>query len=112
MSIAAMTQRHEAGHALAKGLGWFSIALGAAEVLAPRALTRWLGMPGSETVLQAFGMREIGTGVGILTSNNPTGWIWGRIGGDVLDLTALAPGLREDNPKKATSVSHLQQYSA
>ena len=31
---------------VARGLGWFSIALGVAEVAAPRALTRALGMEG------------------------------------------------------------------
>jgi hypothetical protein len=34
----------ENAHSMARGLGWFSIGLGLAEVLAPRSLTRGLGM--------------------------------------------------------------------
>ena len=54
-------------HSMARGLGWFSIGLGLAEVLAPRALTRGLGMQGSEQLLQAYGLREIATGIGIFS---------------------------------------------
>jgi hypothetical protein len=85
---------------LARYLGWFSLALGAPEVLAPRTLTRWLGMAGSEPVVSAYGVREIGSGVGALTSKNPAGWIWGRVAGDALDIATLAAGLRSDNPKR------------
>jgi len=42
-------------------LGWFSIGLGLAEVLAPRSLTRGLGMEGHEQLMQAYGVREIAT---------------------------------------------------
>jgi hypothetical protein len=34
-------------------LGWFSIGLGLAEILAPRALCRALGMEGREALVQA-----------------------------------------------------------
>jgi hypothetical protein len=85
---------------LARGLGWFSIALGIAEVVAPRALARALGMQGSEALIAAYGMREIATGVGILASKDPTPWIWGRVAGDALDLATLATGLEGRNHKK------------
>jgi hypothetical protein len=58
-------------HAMVRGLGWFSIGLGLAEVLAPRALTRGLGMEGNEQIVRAYGLREIATGIGILFSNQP-----------------------------------------
>jgi len=92
--------RREETEALAHGLGWFSIALGVTELVAPHALARWLGMPGSAPVLQAYGVREIATGAGILASDDPTGWVWGRVGGDALDLATLASGLNNDNPQK------------
>ena len=85
---------------LARGLGVFSIALGLVEVLAPRSLTRALGMEGSETLVQAYGAREIATGLGILASKDPTPWIWGRVAGDGLDLATLATALEGNNPKK------------
>jgi hypothetical protein len=75
---------------LATQLGWFSIALGAAELLATRPLTRALGMHGQERLVRAYGVREIATGIGILTSTNPGPWLWGRVAGDALDLGAMA----------------------
>jgi hypothetical protein len=59
----------EYAHSMARGLGWFSIGLGLTEVLAPRALTRGLGMEGNEQLVQAYGLREIATGIGILSSD-------------------------------------------
>lgn len=85
---------------LATGLGWFSIALGVAELAAPGAICNALGMRGREGVVRAYGVREVMTGIAILASHDPTPWIWGRVGGDALDLATLATGLEGDNPKK------------
>lgn len=85
---------------LARGLGWFSIALGAAEILAPDRLARALGMPGRAPVFGAYGVREIATGIGILTSNDPRPWLSARVAGDALDLATLATGLGGDNPHR------------
>ncbi len=86
--------------ALARGLGVFSIALGLLEVVAARSLTRALGMQGNETLVRLYGLREIAKGVGILASNDPMPWMWGRVAGDALDLATLATGLEGDNPKR------------
>jgi hypothetical protein len=91
---------HDAAQQLATGLGWFSIALGVAEIAAPGALARTLGMRGSERLIQAYGVREAATGIGILSSRDPAPWIWGRVGGDALDVATLGPHLRRDNPKR------------
>lgn len=95
------THRNSSADTLARGLGWFSIGLGLAEVLAPRTLTRALGLQGHERLVQAYGLREIATGVGILAARNPAPWIWGRVGGDALDLATLAGGLHDDNRRRA-----------
>src|SRR5512140_3802102 len=84
------TPSAETAHSMARGLGWFSIGLGVAEVLAPCALTRCLGMGGNEQLVRAYGLREIATGIGILSSDKPAAWIWGRVGGDALDMATLA----------------------
>src|SRR5579883_2330486 len=55
----AQSQRDER---LANGLGWFSIGLGLAEVIAPGALAQLIGVPetdNSRKVLRAYGLREI-----------------------------------------------------
>jgi hypothetical protein len=78
---------------VARGLGWFSIALGAAEILAPGKLGKALGLEGKERLLQAYGGREIGAGMWAL-SDTPAPAIWSRVAGDIADLATLAAGLK------------------
>ncbi|HLJ97968.1 MAG TPA: hypothetical protein VKU02_32705, partial [Gemmataceae bacterium] len=79
-----------------RGLGWFSIGLGLAEVLAPRAMAVLTGVR-SERLLQLYGLRELAVGLGILCTSRPTGWMWGRVAGDALDIaTLLAAAARAD----------------
>jgi hypothetical protein len=92
--------RGEGGDTMARGLGWFSIALGAAELIAPGTLARALGIPEKEGLIRAYGVREIATGVAILKSEDPTPWVWGRVAGDVLDIATLMGALDADNPRK------------
>jgi hypothetical protein len=84
---------------LARALGWFSFGLGLVELLAPRRLTRALGMEGQENLVRLYGAREIGAGILTLSLEKEVG-LWSRIAGDALDLATLAPALRRDNPKR------------
>jgi hypothetical protein len=95
-----LERRVDDGRTLASFLGWFSLGLGAAELLVPDALERFLGVEGRRMLVQAYGVREIGTGIGILTERRPAEWVWGRVAGDVLDLATLATALTPDNPRK------------
>ncbi len=110
------TLRHGNGDAtgmkIAHGLGWFSIALGALELLAPRELTRSLGMRGNESLVQLYGVREIATGLAILLSKDPTPWIWGRVLGDALDLGTLGAHLNDENPEEANVAVALGNVAA
>jgi hypothetical protein len=85
---------------LARCLGWFSIGLGAMELLAPGRLARWLGMEGREGLIQGYGAREVMTGLAILSTGDPTPWIWGRVAGDALDIATLATAMDERNPRR------------
>lgn len=87
-------------HALARALGWMSIGLGAVELLTNRQLSEKLGTGGDGRIFQVYGLREIGTGIGILASQNPMPWIWGRVAGDLLDMATLAPELGAKNPQR------------
>ena len=87
--------------AVARGLGWFSVGLGLIELAAPGALARNLGLERREGLIRAYGARELATGVGILTQDDPRPWIWGRVAGDALDLATLASGLDRGNPERA-----------
>jgi hypothetical protein len=97
----------ETTDSFARGLGWFSIALGLAEITAPRKLARTLGMRGYEPIILAFGVREVVKGVGILTSSDPKPWVWGRVAGDGLDILTLLAGLNERNPKRGNVLAAL-----
>ncbi len=89
-STALTGRSRSANDQLAKGLGWFSIGLGIAEVLAAKTLARSLALEDQETLIRAYGAREVATGVAILASHDPAPWIWGRVIGDALDLATLA----------------------
>jgi uncharacterized membrane protein len=83
---------------IAKGLGWFSIGLGLAETIAPRGIAGLIGVRygvRDRTFLRSplFGPREIAAGIGILTQSKLAGWLWGRVAGDALDVSALASAL-------------------
>lgn len=79
---------------LAQALGWFSIGLGVAQLLAPRRLGRATGVGEHPTLMRACGAREIASGVGILSQRRPTGWLWSRVAGDTLDLALLGAAAR------------------
>jgi uncharacterized membrane protein len=106
---------HETGNGsegrLANGLGWFSIGLGLAELAAPRRVAEMIGVSdddGTRSLLRFYGMRELAAGVGILSGNQPTGWMWGRVAGDMLDLASLASAMKSgqnDNRKLATATA-------
>jgi hypothetical protein len=85
---------------LARALGWFSIGLGVAEMIAPRAISRMLGVRGHETLVRSFGAREIASGIGALTARDPSPWIKGRLFGDALDLAALSLANDRRNPRR------------
>lgn len=86
--------RRGSAERLAVGLGWFSLGLGALELLAAEPLARRLGMRGQESLLRAYGLREIATGIGLLTARDRRPWVWARVGGDALDLATLAAEVR------------------
>lgn len=82
-------------------LGWFSVGLGLAEVLAPHAMARVIGVkhPDRQThaTMRLMGLREIGSGVAILRATDPTPAVWARVAGDALDLSLL--GRTAANPR-------------
>ena len=92
---------------MAEGLAWFGIGLGLVEVLAPRGLARAIGLEGHERILQAFGIREIGAGMAVLSGSEPERRLGLRVGGDVLDAALLMRGLAPSNPGRGRSLVAL-----
>jgi uncharacterized membrane protein len=44
---------------------------------------------GTGSVIRLIGLREIGSGLGLLIQPKPTPWLWARAGGDAMDLLLL-----------------------
>lgn len=81
---------------LATGLGWLSIGLGVAGLLATGAVARGIGLRDrarTRTILRLLGAREIVSGLGILTRRRRSIWAWTRLGGDVMDVALLRSAL-------------------
>jgi uncharacterized membrane protein len=87
---------------LARGLGWFSIGLGLAEVLTPRAVAKVAGLKGEHTgLIRLFGLREIASGVGIFAQGKrPAASLWARVAGDALDVACLGAAFASTEAKK------------
>ena len=84
---------------LARALGWFSIALGLTELVAPGQIARTLGLDGKERLIRAYGARELASAVTTLSIDKPVG-LGLRIAGDMLDLATLAAALHRGNPQR------------
>jgi uncharacterized membrane protein len=93
-------QQHDrVAERLALGLGWFSIALGVAEVAAPGRMAQLIGIrPTDDTdnILRGYGAREIGVGLAILARPDQARWLWARVAGDVLDMGTLGAAMAAD----------------
>ena len=90
---ARRTSEQPPGAGLSKGLGWFSVGLGIAELAAPRALARAIGIDHrgrTGATIRAMGARELANGLGILARPRRSLPLWARVAGDAIDLAFLA----------------------
>jgi len=93
----------DADERLANGLGWFSVGLGLAEIMAPGKVAQLIGVPDEDktrSLLRFYGFRELAAGVGILSQPRSAGWVWGRVAGDLVDLASLASAMNSDGSEK------------
>jgi hypothetical protein len=100
---------------MAKGLGYFSIALGIAELAMPRVLRRVAGIDAPDALVRGYGVREIATGAALLATHDATPWVWGRVAGDVLDIATVAlapPDWRGGKEKKPWALGALLAVAA
>ncbi len=91
------------GEGLATGLGWLSVGLGVAALTAPRKIGRLIGASDTATtraLLRTVGLREIASGVGILTQHRPAGLLWARAAGDAMDLALLGAAATSERADK------------
>ena len=83
----------------ARALGWASLAIAAAELIAPQHVENLLGLPHDKErqgAIRALGVRELGHGLNILGADDDepnaqlASAVWARVAGDVLDTVCLA----------------------
>ena len=102
---------------LAKGMGWFSLALGATQLTFPRTLARLIGIEpgvGTSAVLRFAGLREIASGVAVLMEPGRPQPLYARLVGDVMDfaLLALAARKRTSTPRFLAAVGTVAGVTA
>ena len=90
--LARAAPRANLSRLAAQGLGWFSILLGALEVVAPSQLAARLGFHAKEPLLRRYGSRGIAAGAAALVGFlGPA--MWARVFGD---LATLSIGRRKE----------------
>jgi hypothetical protein len=100
--LAGGAQAKLPAHTIARGLGWFSIALGLAETLMPYGLARLIGVRPRPALMWSCGVRELAAGIGILASRGKqqTPYVWSRVGGDGIDIALLGCALASRRSEK------------
>ncbi len=84
---------------ITSALAWFSIGLGVAQLAAPRTFARLIGVNAHPAWLRLFGLREIASGIGLLSQPQKDRWLKTRIAGDALDFAALGSALVSSKSK-------------
>jgi uncharacterized membrane protein len=93
---------------LANFLGWFSVGLGVAELIAPAQMARLIGVRDTRrnrATLQSMGARELMTGLGILSNNRSANWMWSRVAGDAIDLSLLGGALNSEHSNRGRAAA-------
>jgi uncharacterized membrane protein len=88
-------------HQLTQALGWLSIGLGLTELIAPRALGRAIGVGEQPALIRLCGVREILSGIGMLSERYPSKWAVTRVAGDAIDLALLGAAMRRPHADRA-----------
>ncbi len=98
-----------------QALGWLSVGLGLAEIIAPRTISRLTGIGYRPNLLRLFGFRELISGIGLLSQPSRSDWLWARVAGDALDLASLSYDLatnRWDRGKLAATTAAVAAVTA
>ena len=92
---------------IARGLAWYGIGLGVAELLAPRKVAQAAGLEGHEGTIALFGLREVLSGAVMLAAPYPQDRLWVRVVGDGLDGALLLSRLGPSNPHRGRTLAAL-----
>jgi uncharacterized membrane protein len=106
-----------------RGLAFASLGLGATCLLAPGRLATSVGLRDetrARRTLRLIGLREVTSGIGLLSGRWPTRWMWGRVAGDMMGLTLLGRaittptqrGSARNRPRAAGAMAALAAITA
>lgn len=85
-------------HDISRGLGFFSLGLGLAELFAPRQVAQAAGIHDDHDLLiRSLGARELASGLAILSGMHTKESVWSRVFGDAVDLGLMATALKSPN---------------
>ena len=83
------------------GLGVFSIALGAVELLASKRIANALDADDHAGIVKAFGALELLAGANLLAAPAVGTNVWNRVAGDVMDIVATSAAAKNSPRNKA-----------
>ena len=86
---------------LSQALGWFSVGVGLLQIFAPRGVGRAIGVGERPIVMRLCGLRELTTGIGLLSERSPAAFAWSRVAGDALNLALLRGALQSPDSSRA-----------
>lgn len=89
---------------ITRSMGWLSVGLGLAELVAPGRFSHWLGVRQHPWLIRALGLRELGSGLGLIAQPRQAGWIWTRVAGDALDLGLIGAALKRHPGRRSTKM--------
>lgn len=100
-----MNNKYFSSRKLAQGIGWYSIALAVVELISPKTVNQTIGIkddPLHHNLVRVRGVRELISGIGIVASRKPAGYLWSRVAGDVIDFALVGQALthRRNNKQK------------
>jgi uncharacterized membrane protein len=90
---------------LVQALGWLSVGLGVAALLAPQAISQRIGSRGHALVARLCGARELVCGIGLLSGRSPERWLWARVAGDAIDLGLLGGAMSSPRNDRARTLA-------
>jgi uncharacterized membrane protein len=102
-SAVGATRQASRKDTLARTLGWFSLGVGVSQIAAPKRVARAIGMMDADEhdgLVRAVGVRELATGLGILSRPRPASWLWARVAGDAMDIALLTAAVTSPAHKR------------
>lgn len=93
-------------------LGYVSVGLGLAALLAPGPLGRLTGLQQHPGLLRVIGTRELASAAGLLTQKDKMPWLWSRVVGDAMDLALLGTASRPSNPGRNRALGAIAAVAA